>query len=252
MRDTKNNLKYFGPENCAYDKLADSLIELAVSEILTLVLVEFLKSCAYKLVFYYIIGRQQWREKFQFSTLADISLWMLYNKAIHWLLIQVLPFFVIIVPVLDVFMILFFNYIIKNYYQKAFAASEISYFLIVLMNLTFLFQMVILLHWYIYPKEHGCGPIKDGYYGWFYFEQWLNTKGFLGFLYNIGTFYPALWTIILIASLFAISKSNSSKVYKDFVQFKEKEYGHMVKVQNGQISRLKQKIEIQKALDNIF
>ena len=139
MRATKNNGSYFGPKDCTYDKLADSLIELAISEMVTLISIEFLKSSLYKLVFNCILDQAQWKQKFEFSTLADISLWMLYNKAIHWLIIQFVPYFVIIAPLLDIAMIRFFNHMIKYYYQKAFAADEIAYFLIVLMNLTFVF-----------------------------------------------------------------------------------------------------------------
>ena len=111
--------------------------------------------------------------------------------------------------------------------------------------------MVILIHWYIYPKVHGCGPIKDGYYGWFYFENWIQSTGFLGSLYNAGTFYPVLWIAIGGAAIFALLKSNSSKVYKEYVGFKEKEYSHTIRMQDSQIDRLKQKIEISKVWDNI-
>jgi hypothetical protein len=104
--------------------------------------------------------------------------------------------------------------------------------------------MFILIHWFIYPKVHGCGPIKDGYYGWFYFEEWIQSTGFLNFLYDASTSYPVLWIAIGGAVIFTKLKSNSSKVYKEYVSFKEKEYGHTIKTQDSQIFRLKQKIEI--------
>lgn len=92
---------------------------------------------------------------------------MLYNKAVHWLTILSIPYFVLVIPLLDYISFQMIYLIMKYLYRKGSSASkDIGFFLMVMMNCTQFYCMVIVSLWFIIPKEHGCGPIADGMSGW--------------------------------------------------------------------------------------
>jgi len=63
---------------------------------------------------------------------------MLYNKLVHWLILMNVPYFIFVSPILDYISFMFLYYAIKNFYVSVNqASSDIGYFLILLMNITF-------------------------------------------------------------------------------------------------------------------
>jgi hypothetical protein len=62
---------------------------------------------------------------------------MFYNKAVHWLTILPIPYFVAIIPIIDFFGFLMTYVILKYFYLKPTSSSQdISSFLMILMNVT--------------------------------------------------------------------------------------------------------------------
>jgi hypothetical protein len=55
-----SNDRYFGPNNCKYDLAGEALVQLAISEYIALILVEFSKNLLRKIFLAGILGRSNW------------------------------------------------------------------------------------------------------------------------------------------------------------------------------------------------
>jgi len=64
-----------------------------------------------------------------------------------------------------------------------------------------MFNLVFLGIWFINPRQNGCGPIPEGY-GWEPVENAISDKPVLTAVYDLLTFWPILWNIILVFILF--------------------------------------------------
>lgn len=51
--------------------------------------------------------------------LGNFSVWLLYSKAVHWLIMINVPYFVVLSPILDILMFYFFHFVIKHFYSQA-------------------------------------------------------------------------------------------------------------------------------------
>lgn len=92
---------------------------------------------------------------------------MLYNKTVQWLVLLNMPYFIVVIPFIDVLSFNWLYHVITHYYSKPTAASsEIGYFLTLLMNLIFLYQVGFLGLWFMFPRFHKCGPLPDESDGW--------------------------------------------------------------------------------------
>mgnify|MGYP006998241919 CR=1 FL=1 len=64
-----------------------------------------------------------------------MSIWMFYNKAIHWLTIMPIPYYVVVIPFVDYIGFQLTYVILKHFYAKpTSSAQDISTFLMILMN----------------------------------------------------------------------------------------------------------------------
>ena len=175
---------------------------------------------------------------------------MLYQKTLHFLIILLVPLFVFVVPVFDIIMFIYINFVIKNYYARNTVAKDMGYFLMLLTNLIYFYYIVFMAQWFIYPKVHKCGPIMDGSSGFSPIELYLesNENHFLGIIYSFITFYPIIWVLLGINILRCKIRQNKSKVFKEFTQFKQEEFKQTVKQQLREIELLKQKLEFQRIM----
>jgi hypothetical protein len=93
---------------------------------------------------------------------------VLYKNTVHLLMLINIPYFVFAVPLLDIISYLCLYFIIKRFYLKMEdAASDIGYFLMIIMNFTFVYQLIFVILWFADSRDHSCGPIKSGYFGWY-------------------------------------------------------------------------------------
>lgn len=124
---------------------------------------------------------------------------MLYQKALHFLIILYVPFFAFAVPLFDTLGFLYVYRVIDRYYDsRARNAQDLGYFLMILANVIYFYYILFLAHWFIYPKEHKCGPILNGQDGWSPIEghQETESSAFVGLVYRLVTFYPIVWVLL--------------------------------------------------------
>ena len=127
--------------------------------------------------------------------------------------------------------------------------SEIGSFVILYMNITFWIQIIFLGLWFIFPRQHNCGPIENGQYGWQPVETWIEAVNVLKQIYVCITFYPILWNIALLLVLLATFNRNKAQVYELYVKARKTEMTGLIKNQLREIGRQKRKLEFQKALE---
>ena len=143
--------------------------------------------------------------------LSDFLIWLLNSKAIHWLILLNAPYFIILSPIIDYVAFKWLHFVVRNFYGKATQGmSEIGTFLIFYMNITFWIQILFLGLWYIFPRDHNCGPIENGQYGWQPVEEWIEATNILKQIYIIITFYPILWNIALFLVLLTTFNRNKA------------------------------------------
>ena len=182
--------------------------------------------------------------------LADFCIWMIYIQLIHWLILINIPYFIIISPILNIISFHFMHFTIKYLYSKATEpASDIGWFLMVLMNLTLWAYILSMGLWYIFPRDHNCGPIPNGQYAWYPMEQKVNDRPILDALYTVGTFYPILWNLASILVLITMFNRNKGKVYKLYIKAKNFEYQNIIKDQVNHIQKIKKRLEFQRVLE---
>lgn len=170
------NFKRFDSQTstCHYDEAGQALILLAFTEIFSMIGEEIIKAIAKKVFFQKILGHKVW-QPIVTKNLSDFVIWVLYNKALHWIILLNIPYFIILSPLLDYLSFQWIHFAIRNFYSKAPNSSEIGYFLIVLMNITFWVNIILLGIWFIFPRKHNCGPIDNDNYGWKPVEEALQS-----------------------------------------------------------------------------
>ena len=133
-------------------------------------------------------------------------------------------------PILNIISFHFMHFTMKHLYSKATEpASDIGYFLMVLMNLTLWCYILFMGLWYIFPRNHGCGPIPNGKYAWYPVEQQVRDKPLFNSIYTIATFYPILWNVASMLVLATMFNRNKGKVYKLYIKAKNFEYQNIIK-----------------------
>ena len=150
---------------------------------------------------------------------------MLYCQLIHWLILINAPYFIFFSPILNYISFRLMHFTITGFYLKSpQPASDIGYFLMVLMNMTFWGYILSLGVWFIFPRDHNCGPIANGHYGWLPVEQEFQKTEILHLFYTICTFYPILWNLASILILNTMFNRNKGEVYKLYIRDKNREY----------------------------
>jgi hypothetical protein len=118
----KIGLSSTSTNNCAYDSTAIALASLALTETVVLVFSQFIKAIGMK-IFFGILLKKEWR-KSRDKYLSDFVIWMLYNKAIHWLVIRNMPYFVLVTPFLDFVGFMYITFVLQTFYSKGHSASS--------------------------------------------------------------------------------------------------------------------------------
>ena len=190
-------------------------MRLAFSEIFILFLTQLGKAGFHYIFYYRILGKQRWKPVLY---LSDFTLWLLYNQGIHWVILLFSPYFIVISPVINVSAFFLFYYVTKNFYSKSATqnADDIGYFLMVLLNFTFFLVQLFYGVWFTVSQEHDCGPIISGSYGWAPVEEKINGRKFLMVIYNIATYYPLLWNLIILITVIGFFNKNESSVIKQY------------------------------------
>jgi hypothetical protein len=151
---------------------------------------------------------------------------MLYNKAVHWLTIKEIPYFILVIPILDFVSFLLLYFIISSFYSVATSASkDIGYFLMVMMNVTFFYCQVIISEWFFVPSAHGCGPIPDNVRAWDpMVEEIKREHPILSVIYTLFTFFPLLWTILANIVLLGLFAGNKAEILEQYANDKKLDY----------------------------
>jgi len=83
--------------------------------------------------------KETWQDNLN-KKVPDFCIWMLYNKTVQWLLLLNIPYFIIFAPIVDYVSFRYMYHVMKNWYISSDSgAADINHFLIILMNLTFLY-----------------------------------------------------------------------------------------------------------------
>jgi hypothetical protein len=216
-----------------------------LTEIAILFVSQFGKAGAYYFANYWVLGKHRWKPTLQ---LSDFTLWLLYNQGIHWTILLFCPFFVVISPIINVAAFMLFYYVTKNFYSKSATqnADDIGYFLMVLLNFTFFLIQLFYGVWFTISQEHSCGPILTGSYGWAPVEERLHESSVTDTLYNLITYYPLLWNLILLITVFGYFNRNEASVVKQYMEQEKAESRKLVDEQARQLGRLKRKLDLHK------
>ena len=87
-------------DTCKYDKVAVALFQLVITELGVLVVAQ-IGAAGWNRVFRgLVLRKEEWRHE-RAKYLSNFVIWMLYNKAVMWLLILELPYFVLFAPIVD-------------------------------------------------------------------------------------------------------------------------------------------------------
>ena len=77
-----------------------ALVQLVITELGVLVVAQ-LGSAAWGRVFKgFILRRAEWKNE-RAKYLSNFVIWMLYNKAVMWIIILEMPYFVLFAPIVD-------------------------------------------------------------------------------------------------------------------------------------------------------
>mmetsp|Transcript_5649 Transcript_5649/g.8933 ORF Transcript_5649/g.8933 Transcript_5649/m.8933 type:complete len:157 (+) Transcript_5649:1846-2316(+) len=154
---------------------------------------------------------------------------MLYNKAVHWLTILSVPYFVLVIPIFDYIAFQMIYIILKYFYYRGSAASkDIGYFIMVMMNCTQFYCLIVVSLWFIMPRQHGCGPIADGMSGWDPVEVEIRKRPWLDSCYSVITLFPILWLILCYVLLVGFLQGNKGDVLEQYSKDKSEEYGVII------------------------
>ena len=116
----------------------------------------------------------------------------------------------------------------------------------VLLNFTFFLVQLFYGVWFTVQQDHRCGPIASGSYGWAPIEEKIEASKFLLTLYNMITYYPLLWNLIMLITVIGYFNKNEAKVIQKFTDQEKADARKIMEEQGKQIARLKRKLEFQK------
>lgn len=116
-------------------------------------------------------------------------------------------------------------------------ANDTGYFIMIFLNLTFLFIVSVIVAFLTLPMKHDgwlseageasqtlCGPFKEGEAAQEPIESYIEKYEFTSTAYTLLRFYPFLWLVgILLITLFFF-KRNHALLLKTFVKEKDEEY----------------------------
>lgn len=94
------------------------MISLALTELAFLIGEDFVKLLGRRIICKCFLRRKNWKEDVD-SSLSDFSIWLVYNKAVHWLILLYNPFFVLVVPIIDYLAFIYIEFSVNNFYRKA-------------------------------------------------------------------------------------------------------------------------------------
>ena len=210
--------------SCKYDKVGVALANLAITEIFVLFVAQTGKAF-FNIIWKGMIKGQPWRPP-RTSVLSDMSIWMFYNKAIHWLTIMPIPYYVVVIPFVDYIGFQLTYVILKHFYVKpTSSAQDISTFLMILMNGTQFYCMVIQSLWFIDKKDHNCGPIPNGMSGWDPIERHIEEESHFVVkrIYSIVILFPFLWLVVSYLTTLGYLKGNQAQILQNYEQDKKDE-----------------------------
>jgi len=170
------------------------------------------------------MGKKQWR-KSRHEVLSDFVIWMLYNKAVHWLIILQMPYFVILQPIIDYIGFKWLALVLTYFCRKGSAASQdIGQFIMTMMNTTIFYCQIMIGPWFIFKRTHGCGPIEDGQRAWDPVTAEIYESKWKTYLYTTFSFFPILWLAMSILVFVYLKTWNTSETQKIFSDSKMEEY----------------------------
>ena len=233
---------------CEYDNAGVALAQLALTELGVMIFVQLFKAIGLKLFFGMILRRSEWR-KSRHKYLSDFVIWMLYNKAVHWITILNVPYFIFAVPFIDYIGFQWISIVMTYFYAKGSAASsDIGQYLMRFMNITIFYVQLIISPWFILTVSEDCGPIPLGKKGWDPITEWIGdykgpNESISGWIYTILTFWPMLILIILALSLTYFMYANKADIEKMYSDSKDDEFNQTIMDQASQMGRLKTKLQ---------
>lgn len=233
---------------CKYDKAGIALAQLALTELVVMPIVQTAALVGRFFFFGLILRKKDWKDPKE-KHLSKFVIWMLYNKAVQWLTILQLPYFLLLSPIIDYIGFQIISFQMIYFYRKGSpASSDIALFLMTMMNTTFFYCQVMMGPWFIFERDHNCGPIENGQSGWEPVIADIQERPFIKAIYFFFSFFPALWIILSVLILNVFLRSNKSDIIEQYSNSKTEEYLQQIQDQGNVIRRLKQKIEFNKKL----
>lgn len=155
-----------------------------------------------------------------------------------------MPYFVSMAPFFDYICFQWIAFVLKHFYYKGPSASrDISQFLMVMMLATFLFFQGIIVPWFIYERDHDCGPIANGKSGWDPLMAYIKQHDFWKFLFFTLTFFPFNWMVLFTIYTFGHFTYNTRTVMSSYSEDKDQEFRQRIKDNGTQLKRLVAKLE---------
>lgn len=154
--------------NCREDLGSENMVKLLATEFVVQLLRPLAITLANYLFYGCLKGRLQWKPEFE---IPDEIVWLLYFQAIIWLNVIVSPFTALLTPIL-LYIIFKYNYFslrnLKGMQKQSSNANDTGYFIMIFLNLTFLFIVSCIVVFLTLPMTHEnwaydqetivCGP----------------------------------------------------------------------------------------------
>jgi hypothetical protein len=119
-----------------FDSVGVNLIELVLTEFLIFWLSNLTMLLLRYLVIKVAIGNSVWQQPSDEVT-VDYIIRMLYSKAVQWLVLLMVPYFVLLMPLIDYCNFLSFYWILKHFHRSGGAASkDLQNYMMPLLNVT--------------------------------------------------------------------------------------------------------------------
>ena len=189
---------------------------LAFTELGVLGVAQFGKAGFYYLLRRCLQNKGRWKPNLQ---LSDFALWLLYNQCVHWIVLLWCPWFIVMSGTINLIAFYLLYFIINNFYERENSANanDISDFIMLLLNFTFLIVQIIYGFWFLDVQDSRCGPITYGTSGWNYVKDQILSADVTNVLYNFFTFEPFLLNLIGIVYVRSISNSKHTQAVQAYL-----------------------------------
>jgi len=98
--------------------VGQQIADLILTETVSLFVGQVIIGASRYFFFYKILKKDRWGDNIT-KQLPDFSIWVLYNKTLHWLMLLLVPYFVFLIPVIDYVSFRVLYLIIRNFFVSS-------------------------------------------------------------------------------------------------------------------------------------